>query len=121
METRVIEADTFVAWRSSAPWSSWTRKHTWLALKGPTHNSKPLWTPWCVEIHDFPPVAGHRHLCFIYLVRTFSTEYRVQYSELLGAKWFNDLALQSMGSNVLLETTRFYAREAISLTKNITS
>ena len=32
------------------------------------HNARRLIAPWAVEVHDFPPVAGHRHVALIYFL-----------------------------------------------------
>ncbi len=34
------------------------------------HHSHTLLRPWAIDLHNFPPVPGHRHVAFVYFCRS---------------------------------------------------
>lgn len=52
------------------------------------HNSVQLWTPWACEVHDFPPVPGHRHVSLVYLVEATTPEVVCETEAHRDLRWF---------------------------------
>ncbi len=81
------------------------------------HGSKLLRNPWGVEIHDFPPVQGHRHLALVYLAHadTFNVTLEKEAHNHIG--WFEHAHLDNARFNVP-STIRAYGHEALEVLKH---
>lgn len=79
------------------------------------HNVRKLRTPWACEVHDFPAVPGHRHLCLIYLgVDMHTRPLVVNALEHKAARWFNRAALLELERvGQLLPQVAWYAHKAL--------
>ena len=68
-------------------------------------HSQLLITPHLVELHEFPPLPGHRHLCFVYFGRATTEQVRLEEIAHSAMHWFTREELGSGGA-VELETVR---------------
>lgn len=92
-------------------WKVWNR----FSPEQNPHHARQLFVPWAVEIHDFPPLPGHVHLAFVYLVEALTPELKLEEAH-RAIRWFshNDLeALDNVSGPI-----RWYAHEAIELLKH---
>jgi 8-oxo-dGTP pyrophosphatase MutT (NUDIX family) len=89
------------------------RKLSW-ARMGPAaiHNSRQLLVPWAVEVHDFPPLPGHRHLCLAYLGQALTAAVRLEAAAHDAIEWFSHADLEDPARGVR-ETVRWYGHAAI--------
>lgn len=76
------------------------------------HHARPLVTPWCVEVHDYPPLLGHRHVAFVYLVLARHGVVLLEADAHHAIRWFtaNELHEARWG---LLDTVRLYGLHAL--------
>lgn len=82
---------------------------------GENNNTRILLTPWAVDVHDFPPVKGHRHVVLVYLIRADKKpEVHLHRGEAWGYHWF---ALDELDHPMykVMEVIKIYARQAIAL------
>ncbi len=103
---REIEEETGLLWGRVYPMVRPTAEME--QAKG--HNRVAQLTPHAVEVHDYPPVPGHRHACLVYLLH--STTEEVKESEEGALRWFTDEEIEAMSE--LLPSIRLYARLALA-------
>ena len=78
------------------------------------HNSRPLRTPWAVEMHDFPPVPGHRHLALVYVAKARTATPVLEVGAHKEVRWFGHEDLEDpQYRERMLGTIRWYAHEVI--------
>ncbi len=109
-ETGLVVGKTCRVWQPTRPWYFEPMKYVC------PHNSRSLLRPWAVEIHDFPPVSGHKHLALVYLLTTEQREVlleEVAHSEI---RWFDRAELLSWPAEEILPSIRQYGNNAIRTT-----
>ena len=72
------------------------------------HNHKLLHNPVSVEMHDFPPLPGHRHLCLVYYLNAVQAEVKLEASAHSMIRWVPPEEFHS-ASFKTLETIRIHA------------
>lgn len=78
------------------------------------HNSRLLLQPWALEVHDFPPLPGHRHCCLVYFAECHSFECHPKADEITALCWFDkDDVLRAAQAEVFLPSIAFYANWAL--------
>ncbi len=75
-------------------------------------NAQQQLVPWAVEVHDFPPVAGHRHVAFVYLAQAQTEYVQLEEEAHRDIKWFSQEELKSLVYNVQ-DTIATYGARAI--------
>ena len=77
-----------------------------------SHNVVLLLTPWAVEAHDFYPLPGHRHQCFVYLATSVTDRVALEEAAHRDIRWFT---AEDAGSPEyrLTPPMRSYVRRAI--------
>jgi 8-oxo-dGTP pyrophosphatase MutT (NUDIX family) len=76
------------------------------------HNQANLWLPWEVDIHDFPPVKGHRHLALVYLLFAHADRLTLEADKASDIMWFGLDDLDDL-SHQMLPAIRVYCKRAI--------
>jgi 8-oxo-dGTP pyrophosphatase MutT (NUDIX family) len=85
----------------------------WNALNPDTnHEAKQQLLPWAVEVHNFPPVAGHRHVALVYLGRSKIDDVWLSAAEHVNIAWF-DKAMLNNPEQRMIGTIRAYGVTAI--------
>jgi 8-oxo-dGTP pyrophosphatase MutT (NUDIX family) len=76
------------------------------------HNRRQLLTPWLVEVHDFPPLPGHRHAAMVYLLRARRDDVVLE-ADHHAIGWFDGPALDRLEPS--LESIRRMGKAALLL------
>lgn len=89
------------------------RKTRWDAFDpAETNNTRMLYQPVAVEVHDFPPLPGHRHLALVYVLKA-KTDKVVLEDAHHEIRWFYDGDLDALPAGTLLPSIRAYVRHAL--------
>lgn len=81
-------------------------------LEDDRHNNQIMYAPVSVNVHDFPPLPGHRHLAFVFFVFAKTSKLRLEQDAHRGIKWLEMADI--LGPKYLtVPTFRTYAMEAI--------
>lgn len=76
------------------------------------NNQQKLWVPWDMDIHDFPPVAGHRHLALIFLVFAKTAKLTLEKDKAHRIMWCSEAMIDTTKEK-LLPAVRLYCKRAI--------
>lgn len=76
------------------------------------HNSQVLHPPWCIDIHDFPPVPGHRHMALVYFGVCHTPKLVLEPEAARGIRWFSARELDDPALNTT-DFIRWYGKQAI--------
>jgi 8-oxo-dGTP pyrophosphatase MutT (NUDIX family) len=98
---RVLKPGDYVCSGKGSRWvgKDWgSREEGWDFDRSENHNFKDLLTPWRMEVHDFLPLPGHRHIAFVYLVECHTDKIRLEADAHDSIKWFtrDDLDIYQM-------------------------
>lgn len=107
-ETGLVIGHTVRIWQP--PWQQRIQSAI-NGLYGPiNHGAKSLWVPWAVDLHEFPPLPGHKHLALIYLLEACTADIKLEQDAHSGIRWFTTRELDLTD---MLETARAYGHLAI--------
>lgn len=81
---------------------------------GEAHNTRIMYAPIAVEVHNFPPLPGHRHLAFVYFVFARSRLLTLEEGAHKKILWLRRHDIRSPDYNIR-PTLQVYAEEAMRL------
>jgi 8-oxo-dGTP pyrophosphatase MutT (NUDIX family) len=77
------------------------------------HNSAQMYVPWAVDLHDFPPLPGHRHLGLVYLIGSRTPVLSLEEKAHDAIRWFSHHDVEMEETVAMIAPIRFYAHQAI--------
>jgi 8-oxo-dGTP pyrophosphatase MutT (NUDIX family) len=92
------------------------RWRAWRQFKNNPQHSIQLRRPWAMEIHDFPPVHGHRHIAMVYLCIASTLDVKLEEDAHYGIRWFSHEELDELKTGTL-ENIRWYGHRALDAVK----
>jgi 8-oxo-dGTP pyrophosphatase MutT (NUDIX family) len=84
------------------------------AVDNGAHETHILYAPFAVDLHAFPPLPGHKHQAFVYLLFSKSELLALEDDAHHGVKWVTLEEAQAPGFNTL-PTIHQYMVEAVHL------
>jgi ADP-ribose pyrophosphatase YjhB (NUDIX family) len=76
------------------------------------HETRVLYTPFAVDMHAFPPLPGHKHLAFVYILFSNKEELKLEGDAHHAVKWVT-LEEAQKKSFKILPTVHQYMIEAV--------
>ncbi len=111
-ETGLVLGDTVFVWHDSSTERS--IRSRWRDFDPALNdNAKLMYRPWSLNLHDFTPIPGHRHLSLIYRMFSTTLEVKLEESAHSNIAWFrlNDL---DQSEYKIKDTVKYYAKAAIN-------
>jgi 8-oxo-dGTP diphosphatase len=68
---------------------------------GKAHNSRQLLEPVYVDLHDVPPMPGHRHVALVYYLRALSKDVELEECAHSDYRWWRLAELEGRPSEIL--------------------
>lgn len=84
------------------------------AVDNGAHDTRILYSPFAVDLHAFPPVPGHKHQAFVYILFANKEELRNEDEKHNAVKWVTLEDARDKGMNIL-PTVHQYMIEAVHL------
>lgn len=81
------------------------------------HNTCALITPYAMDVHDFPPLPGHRHVAFVYMLQTSCDDVWLEESAHVDIRWCDREDLEGL---CLLPSITDYCRNLLNNTTEVT-
>lgn len=78
---------------------------------------KPLFIPWAMEIHPYPPLSGHNHIALVYVCSSTTDKVRLEEDAAHSIQWFSKQGLKVLDKT--LGQIKIYGMVAIDLLNGV--